>query len=43
MRNVVFGGAYSLDGYFAREDGSVDWLRWSGDVQAIVAEMWVAV
>ncbi len=40
MRKVVFGGAMSLDGYFAREDGAVDWLRWSDDVQEIMAEMW---
>jgi dihydrofolate reductase len=40
MRKVIFGGACSLDGYFAREDGAVDWLRWSDDVQKIMAEMW---
>jgi hypothetical protein len=26
MRKVVFGGANSLDNYFARKDDSVDWL-----------------
>jgi dihydrofolate reductase len=40
MRKVVFGGACSLDGYFARADGAVDWLRWSDYVQKIMAEMW---
>ena len=40
MRKVIFGGAISLDGYFAREDGAVDWLQWSDDVQEIMAEMW---
>jgi dihydrofolate reductase len=40
MRKVIFGGACSLDGYFAREDGAVDWLIWSDDVQKIMAEMW---
>ncbi len=40
MRKVIFGGACSLDGFFAREDGAVDWLRWSDDVQRIMAEMW---
>jgi dihydrofolate reductase len=40
MRKVVFGGACSLDGYFAREDGRVDWLVWSSDVEAIMKEMW---
>lgn len=40
MRKVIFGGACSLDGYFAREDGGVDWLTWSEDVEAIMKEMW---
>jgi dihydrofolate reductase len=40
MRKAVFRGAISLDGFFAREDGSVDWLRWSDDVQEIMADMW---
>jgi dihydrofolate reductase len=40
MRKVIFGGACSLDGYFAREDGGVDWLIWSDDVEAIMKEMW---
>jgi len=29
-----------LDGYFAREDGGVDWLIWTEDVEAIMREMW---
>jgi dihydrofolate reductase len=40
MRKVVFGGACSLDGYFAREDGRVDWLTWCSDVEAIMKDMW---
>ena len=40
MRKVIFGGACSLDGYFAREDGGVDWLIWNEDVEAIMREMW---
>lgn len=40
MRKVIFGGASSLDNYFARKDGAVDWLKWSDDVQKIMAEMW---
>ncbi len=40
MRKVIFGGACSLDGYFGREDGGMDWLHWSADVQKIMAEMW---
>ena len=40
MRKVIFGGANSLDNYFAREDGSVDWLMWSDEAAKIMAEMW---
>jgi dihydrofolate reductase len=40
MRKVIFGGAISLDNYIARADNAVDWLLWSDDVQAIMAEMW---
>jgi dihydrofolate reductase len=40
MRKVTFGGACSLDGYFAREDDAVDWLMWSDDVAAIVQDYW---
>ena len=29
MRTVTFGAACSLDGFIARPDHSVDWLRWS--------------
>lgn len=43
MRTVIFGGANSLDDYFAREDGSVDWLLFSEDVQQLMAEMWPRV
>lgn len=40
MRKVVYGGAISLDGYLAREDGSVDWLIYSKDAMKIMSEMW---
>ena len=40
MRKVIFGGANSFDNYFAREDGSVDWLMWSDEAAKIMAEMW---
>ena len=40
MRKVIFGGANSLDNYFAREDGSVDWLLWSDEVTEIMNEFW---
>ncbi len=38
MRKVVFGGANSLDNYFARKDDSVDWLLWSDEVGKIMTD-----
>jgi dihydrofolate reductase len=38
MRKVVFGGANSLDNYFARKDDTVDWLLWSDEVGKIMAD-----
>ena len=40
MRKVTFGGASSLDNFIAREDGSVDWLMWSGEAAAITSDYW---
>lgn len=40
MRKVVFGGANSLDNYFARKDHSTDWLRWSDEAAAVTAAYW---
>lgn len=40
MRKVIFGGANSLDGFFARKDNSVDWLMWSDEAAEIMKEMW---
>lgn len=40
MRKVIFGGANSLDNYFAREDGSVDWLLWSDEVTELMNDFW---
>ena len=40
MRKVIFGGANSLDNYFARKDGSVDWLLWSDEAMALMKDMW---
>lgn len=40
MRKVTFGGASSLDNYFARADGSVDWLMWSDEAAEIMKEFW---
>ena len=43
MRKVTFGGANSLDNYFAREDGSVDWLLWSDEASEIMKDFWPKV
>jgi dihydrofolate reductase len=40
MRKVIFGGATTLDGYFARLDDSVDWLMWSDEAARIMAGYW---
>jgi dihydrofolate reductase len=40
VRKVIFGGANSLDNYFARPDDSVDWLMWNDEVAAIMADYW---
>ncbi len=40
MRKVIFGGANSLDNYFAREDGSVDWLIWSDEAAELMKDFW---
>ncbi len=40
MRKVTFGGANSLDNYFARLDHSVDWLLWGEEAAALMKEYW---
>jgi dihydrofolate reductase len=43
MRKVTFGGASSLDGYFARKDDSVDWLMWSDEATTIIQDYWKTI
>jgi dihydrofolate reductase len=43
MRKVTFGGAPSLDGYFARKDDAVDWLMWSKEAATIMNDYWRTV
>jgi dihydrofolate reductase len=40
MRKVIYGGACSLDGFFAGPRGEMDWLHFSKDVQQVMAETW---
>ena len=42
-RTVIYGGAVSLDGYLADAKGAIDWLIFSPDVQARMAESWKGV
>jgi dihydrofolate reductase len=43
MRKVTFGGAPSLDGYFARKDDAVDWLMWSKEAATIMTDYWKTI
>src|SRR5438876_907649 len=43
MRKVTFGGANSLDNYLARPDHAVDWLLWSDEAAAVMAEFWKTI
>jgi len=40
VRQVIYGGANSLDNYLARPDNAVDWLLWSDEVAEVLAEFW---
>ncbi|MFA5910970.1 MAG: dihydrofolate reductase family protein [Vicinamibacterales bacterium] len=42
MRKVIYGGACSLDGFFAGKDGAIDWLHFSKDVQEIMKQSWAS-
>jgi dihydrofolate reductase len=43
MRKVTFGGACSLDNFFARKDDSVDWLMWTDEVNKIMESYWATI
>ena len=43
MRKVTFGGANSLDNYFARKDDSVDWLMWGEEAAAVMSDFWKTI
>jgi dihydrofolate reductase len=40
MRRVIYGAACSLDGFIAAENGGIDWLHFSRDVQEYMASFW---
>jgi dihydrofolate reductase len=42
-RKVTFGGASSLDSYFARKDDAVDWLTWSSEAADIMRTYWKTI
>ena len=43
MRDIIFGGANSLDNYIARRDHAVDWLMWGEDAAAVTAGVWKTI
>ncbi len=43
MRNVIFPVANSADNFIAAPDGGVEWIRFSDEIEAILAEMWTRV
>lgn len=43
MRKVTFGGANSLDNYFARKDHAVDWLLWSDEAASVMSDYWKTI
>ena len=43
MRKVTFGGANSLDNFFARPDHSVDWLMWCDEAAEVMADYWKTI
>lgn len=43
MRQVIFGGASSLDNFLARPDHAVDWLMWSDEVAEVMGAFWPRV
>lgn len=43
MRKVTFGGANSLDNFFARKDDSVDWLLWDKEVGKMMTAFWKTI
>ena len=43
VRKITFGGANSLDNFLARPDDAVDWLMWSTEASAVIADYWKTI
>ena len=43
MRKLIFGVANGLDNFIARRDNSYDWIMWSDEVMALMADFWPRV
>jgi dihydrofolate reductase len=43
MRKITFGGANSLDNFIARPDHAVDWILWSDEAHAVMADYWKTI
>lgn len=43
MRQVIFGGASSLDNFLARTNHAVDWLLWNDEIAAYIGAFWPRV
>lgn len=43
MRKVKFSGANSLDNFFARKDGTVDWILWNKQVNEFMKTYWETI
>jgi dihydrofolate reductase len=43
MRKVTFGGANSLDNYFARKDDAVDWIMFSDEAGELMKDYWSSI
>ena len=42
-RKITFGGANSLDNFFARPDHAVDWLMWSDEAGEVMQDYWATI
>lgn len=43
MRKTTFGGACSLDSYFAGKNHAMDWLMWSDEAAEIMGAYWKTI